>query len=144
MTNLLPRWAVVVTLALILTGCAAQAGTKASIPTALATYDRIFDASVDLVTRAGYNITRADKASGTISGLKQIGGDSLHFNMLVKRASEATIDVTLIRGGGMPMPRAVYKADARQMLRNLAGMLGVPQGNITVTLGDETKPLDQF
>jgi len=134
---------------LLVTGCAGgRAGTVASIPTARANYDQIFDAATQLVTRAGYNVTRADKASGSISGVKQIGGDSLHFNIVIRRVSESTIDVGLIRGGGgataLLLPTSLWKADAKNMLQHLAQAIDVPESQIMVTFGDERKPLDKF
>jgi hypothetical protein len=140
----LRRLAMLVALSAVITGCAFQAGTRASIPAGLASYEQVFDAATELVTRAGYSVARADRPSGTITGLKQVGGESLHFNMVVKRVSDTGIDVTLIRVGGFPLPRAVWKADAKQMLRHLAGAINVPESKIMVTFDNDTKPLDQF
>ena len=130
----------------VITACAFRApSTIASIPAELASYDKVFDAATQLVTTAGYTVTRADRGSGTITGTKTISGDALNFNILLKRVSDTGIGVTLVReGGGVPLPTAVWKTDAKQMLQSLAQLINVPESKVMVTFGEETKALNQL
>ena len=101
----------------------------------MVSYDQVFDAATELITRAGYTVTRADRGSGTITGTKTVSGDSLSFNTVVKRVSDTGIEITLIReGGAFPLPTAVWKADAKQMLRSLAELINANRAITSFTL----------
>lgn len=134
-----------VVLNLILSGCSWNMATQAVMPSSLTSYNDVFDAATELVTDAGYSVTQTDKKSGIISGVKQISGHSLSFNMVIKRDSKSRIVVNVTRSGGkFPLLNSVWKADARSMLKNFAQRINIPENKITVTMGEESSTLDQF
>lgn len=135
----------VVVVNFVLAGCSYHMATKAVLPTSHTSYNNVFSAAAELVTRSGYTVSRADKSLGMITGVKQIGGSSLNFNMFIKRIGKSGIEVNLVReGGSMPMPNVAFKADARIMLKGLSQLANVPENKIIVTMDGETNSLDVF
>jgi outer membrane lipopolysaccharide assembly protein LptE/RlpB len=136
---------ILVLFVLFLTGCSHDISSRATIPSSLASYNDVFNAATELVTNTGFTVSRADKATGMISGVKQIEGDDVNYYLIIKNNDKSEIEINLIREyGKVPPNNSVWKAYTKHMLTNISKMINVPENKIVVIMKDSTIMLDQL